>query len=275
MATNLISPAKVVSPTVVQTGKRQSKGAVQDKQTGEVFLLFDEDKDDKIVAYITCFYLLLALALLFWQLFDLWSNSYTIPRLIGYTALDQLSAPSFRLAAYSFIGGGLGSIIDAVRSFLVWHSDRGAFGKKHIWRYVLAPWTGGTLAVIVYALLRSGTAALAGDIQVDESNIRLTLSLFGVAALAGYGARSVYKWLDFQVDNIFKTNASDKAIVPVLYGHSRSEAEQMLGAVGLKSKENNSISAQDPSLIDKVVAQDPAGSSSVDKNSTVTFSVGS
>ena len=244
----------------------------RDEATGVVYELHPEEWADTVFGVISIFYLLLMLAFFFWQLIDLWSGKYWLVQQIGYKEMARLMSSPFRLAAYAFIGGGLGGIINGIRSFIGWHSERSAFGRRFIWKYIIAPWVGATLALFAFALVRSGLAILGGDLQAETPNIRQTLSMFAIGVLAGYGSREVFIWLDAQVKRIFKVTPEAK--VPDLLHKTQEEAEEILNAANLKAGKVSKESTEDGTLIGKVISQTPLQDTSIASGGTVDFTLG-
>ena len=197
-----------------------------DEQTGELYPLNPENPYDRATANVSALYLLLMLAFFLWQLLDIWIGQHTLARLAGYHDADLLSSPPFLLAVYTFVGGGLGAIANGIRSLVVWHCERFAFGQRFVWKYLTAPWLGATLGLFVYALIRGGIAVFGGQITDDSASISSMLSAFAVGVLAGYGSHDVFKWLDAQVTKLFRTSAEVK--VPELIGMTREEAASIL-----------------------------------------------
>lgn len=170
------------------------------------------EKDADIWAARFCFaYLMLVLGLLFWLLFDAWIGRYTLVRLLGYTSTAELNAiisnPYFRLIIFTTLGGGLGGVVNGLRSVLDWHT-KGEFKSRYVWKYIAAPWLGMALALFVFALTRSSLAVFGGSSassmdspsELDPTQI---FSMFAIGLLAGYGARDVFVWLDDRVSKMF------------------------------------------------------------------------
>jgi len=155
---------------------------------------------DRTAGGLCIFYLLLILAFLGWLLFDTWIGRYSL--LVGYAHQRE---QTLRLIAFTLIAGALGGVVNGLRSTLQY---RKVFDRRHTWKYLCAPWMGATLALFVYALLRSSTAALGGNAGVNVGNVQV-LSYFAVGALVGYGSKDVFFWLDARVAKLFQV-ASDK-----------------------------------------------------------------
>jgi hypothetical protein len=211
------------------------KDYVLDKKSGRLVKLGSEGRWDQAAAIGSMAYLMAMLAFFFWQLFDVWIGRYSLAWALGYG--DQLAAlqdPLFRLVAYAIVGGGLGGTVNGIRSVLNWHVEWQAFGQRYIWKYVTAPWLGATLAVFVFALVRSGIAVVGGDTPPQDSDLRQSLSTLILGILSGYGAREVFIWLDAQVTRLFKVNPPAEREVPDLIGLTREEAETLLAAGDLR-----------------------------------------
>ena len=155
---------------------------------------------DRAAGNLCVFYLLLILAFLGWLLFDTWISRYSL--LVGYAHQRE---QTLRLIAFTLIAGALGGVVNGLRSTLQY---RRIFDRRHTWKYLCAPWMGATLALFVYALLRSSTAALGGNAGGNVGNVQV-LSFFAIGSLVGYGSKDVFIWLDLKVAKFFQV-ASDK-----------------------------------------------------------------
>jgi hypothetical protein len=158
---------------------------------------------DKTWANFCIFYLLLMLAFLSWELFDTWISRYLLLKQVGYGLQNP---QTLRLIAFTIIAGALGGVVNGLRSTLQYH-DR--FDRRHAWKYLCAPWMGATLALFVYALLRSSVSVLGGSGVGSVSNAQV-LSNFSVGALVGYGSKDVFVWLDDKVTKIFHVAIAEK-----------------------------------------------------------------
>ena len=157
-----------------------------------------DNKVNRRVGTLCMLYLLLSLGFLCWQLFDIWVGQHTFARLVRYN-LEPLKTPIFRLIFFTVVGGGIGGVINGVRSVLEWYPT---FDRKFAWKYIMAPWLGGALALIAYALLNSGVSIFGGGSIADADATRI-LAMFSIGILAGYGAQDVFIWLDAQVSRLF------------------------------------------------------------------------
>jgi hypothetical protein len=179
------------------------------------------------------------------------------------------------LLAYTIIGGGLGGVVNGIRSFLKWHTEYQAFGLRFWWKYFTLPWLGATLALFVYAIIRSGIAIFGSDAGITTTSISQSLSTLSVGALAGYGSRQVFIWLDAQVSKLFKVGEatqSAEAVVPDLQNMTREDAEKSLTGANLKGKELTEDSS-DESVMNKVIKQNPPKESKIKIGETVEYTI--
>ena len=246
---------------------------VSDEQTGKVFRLKPEEGPDTAAARFSIVYLIAMLLFLSWELFDIWSGRFVLLRGLLSEEAGYLDSTAFRLIAYTVIGGGLGAIVNGMRSILVWHSERHAFGRLYIWKYITLPLLGGVLAAIVYAIIGGGIAALGGDFTVDGASPNRAMVAFAIGALSGYGSQKVFKWLDSHVNRVFKIEQSGHAIVPSLEGKTAEQADDALAARKLKVGAIHE-EAGAGGKVGKVVRQRPAANSVVPEGGAVEITVG-
>jgi hypothetical protein len=208
----------------------EKKRHSRDEQTGKLFEIVPEKKLDTAFAIVSLVYLFLALGFFLWMLFDIWARKYTLG--FGYVTEDVKTRLNNSMIshslAYAFIGGGLGGVIAGFRSCIHWHCEEQAFGWKFVWKYILFPWLGATLALFVYAILGSGVAVIGGSVSFSTTKMLLALA---IGSIVGYGSPQVVKWLDSQVNKLFKVPLGP---VPDLTGLTRDETEKKLAAAGLK-----------------------------------------
>lgn len=175
---------------------------------------------DKMMGTLCIFYLLLMLAFLSWELFDTWMSRHFLLKQVGYGLQNP---QTLRLIAFTVIAGALGGVVNGLRSSLHYHNS---FDRRHAWKYLCAPWMGATLALFVYALLRSSVSVLGSEAAGSVSNAQV-LSNFSVGALVGYGSKDVFVWLDDKVTRIFHVAVADKTGT----GKSRSTKKRERNAV--------------------------------------------
>jgi hypothetical protein len=159
---------------------------------------------DKTWANFCIFYLLLTLAFLSWELFDTWISRHFLLKQVGYGLQNP---QTLRLIAFTIIAGALGGVVNGLRSTLHYHNR---FDRRHAWKYLCAPWMGATLALFVYALLRSSVSVLGGGGAAGSVSNAQVLSNFSIGALVGYGSKDVFVWLDDKVTKIFHVAVAEK-----------------------------------------------------------------
>ena len=222
--------------------------------------------NDSRAANLSLTYLLLALGFLSWLLFDVWIDAHTLPRIVGYD-LTTLKTPLFHLITYTVIGGSIGGIVNGLRSALLYC---GAFNGRYVWKYIAAPWQGAALAMIGFALLRSTVAIFGGDAQVPAANTPQFLANFGIGALAGYGAKDVFIWLDNQVSKLFavKKETPDTTGLPTSAAVDQIQAEKLtVGAMAAAPVDS-------PEEAGKVISQVPAPGTLTESGKPVNLVVG-
>jgi hypothetical protein len=242
-----------------------------DEQTGKTFEIVPEKPWDRLWASVSFAYLGLALGFFLWLLFDTWIRKNTLLGWLGYASPDKMhdpfGAPIFRSFSYAFIGGALGGVIAGYRSCIFWHSEKQAFGARFVWRYLFFPWLGATLALFVYAILGSGVAIVGGNIRVGVTNMLMALA---IGSLVGYGSPQVVKWLDSQVNKLFKVTTEIQ--VPDLTGLTQPTAEKILIGTGLKmGKISNK--PQPGVVAGNIFEQDPLAGSSASTGDLVNVTI--
>jgi hypothetical protein len=191
---------------------------------------------DALTAVVSILYLHVSFLVALWFLFDTWIGGHTLPKWFGYP-LERLQAPDYQTVVSAIVGGSIGGVINGLRSALH-HSH--TFDARHVWKYVAAPWMGAALSLLAYALLTTTAAVLGGDLAnngapaiVSTATPQL-LSNFAIGALAGYGSKDAFIWLDAQVQKLFAVHQA----VPNVQGQpseiamSRIEEDKLtVGAV--------------------------------------------
>jgi len=223
--------------------------------------------DDSRAANWSIFYLLMSLAFVGWLLFDIWIDAHTLARLLGYD-LTKLQTPLFHLEAYTVIGGAIGGTINGMRSALLYY---GSFNRRYIWKYITAPWMGSALAIIGFALLRSTVAIFGGSTPAVDANTPEFLANFGIGALAGYGAKDVFIWLDSQVSKLFAV----KKDTPDVIGQPASMAVEQIQAQDLAIDTVEITEVESVEDDGRVLAQSPKPGEPIESGQAVALEVGS
>jgi PASTA domain len=224
-----------------------------------------EAKHDRRAALFCILYLLLMLAFLNWLLFDTWIKRYSLTRLAGYNFAD-VNRPTFQLVACAVIGGSIGGIVNAIRSCLLYYHG---FDKQYVWKYITAPWMGATLALLVYALINSSVAVFGGGVATGNISAPQVLSNFAAGALAGYGSKDVFIWLDDRVHRIFRVTQP----VPDVTGKTEAAAASRLHAANLELGEVTKEPHEDEKQIGIVIDQAPAPEAPIDLGKPVDITV--
>lgn len=219
---------------------------------------------DRSAAAKCMIYLLLTLALFGWLLFDTWIQKHSVARLLRYD-LGQLNTAGFRLVAFSMIAGGIGGAIDGIRSILNYCES---FNRKHTWKYISVPWMGCTLGLFVYALLHSSISMLGGNGAAGGTGQAQVLANFAVGALAGFGSKDVFIWLDDKVHRIFQITET----VPNVKGKPQRVATSRLEAANLEVGEVAEVQANGKSA-GTVLDQSPPPGASIDRGKSVDIAV--
>ena len=236
---------------------------------GHRFLKVDDGIAETIgnrrVAVLCILYLLLLLVFFSWQLFDTWIGRHSLPRSIGYD-LKRLGTPGFRLVAFTVIGGGLGGVINGIRSILNYYNG---FTHHYAWKYICSPWMGATLALFVYALIHSSIVILGGSSASEHISTAQVLSNFAAGTLAGYGSKDVFIWLDARVHKIFQVTEK----VPDVTGKPKNAAVSRLHAAHLEVGEVSKIPQENGKHQGTVIDQSPPPTASLDRGESVDIAV--
>ena len=247
---------------VTQQHTETSYETVLDEQTGRTYKLIPEKTCDIIAATFSILYLILMLVVFSGLLVVVWKES---------SFHDDTNIAVFLLMIYAFIGGGLGGVVNGIRSFIEWHAERRAFGRRYIWKYITQPLLGAVLAAMVFAVFRSGLVASGANFETADNFANQALAAFALGALAGYGSRKVLIWLKRLVERIFKTPPAIK--VPDLKGKTQLEARDALEQVGLKLGQVSKVPSADPTVLDKVIRQNPLAGSISAKDAAVDITI--
>jgi len=168
--------------------------------------------------------------------------------------------------AFTMLAGGLGGIVNGIRSI---HSHCSAFHRRFQWRYIAAPWLGSTLALFVYTLLGSSIAVLGGNASLDSIGNAQILSNFAAGALAGYGSKDVFIWLDDKVHKIFQVPEK----VPDMTGKPQEIAVSRLQAADLILGEVARVPQRNGKPVGTVVDQSPPPATPIARGQSVDIAV--
>jgi len=245
-----------------------------DEQTGKGFEMVPEAGWDIVAATFSILYLIAMLVFFCWLLLDIFIGRNLLLCLISPKAADYMNYPIFQLIAYTVIGGGMGGVINGIRSFIMWHAERMAFGWRFMWKYITLPLVGVILAAIVYTIIRGGVAAFGGSFASTENFTTQAFWAFAIGALTGYGSHKAFKWLDIQVNKVFRITPVTEIEVPNLKGKTQKEAEDILKEFNLNLGKVDQKVSDDPADVDKVIDQNPQAGSMIPKGGSVDIVIG-
>lgn len=239
---------------------------VLDEQTGKTYKLIPEKTWDIIAATFSILYLILMLFIFSGLLVAVWNVQ-------SFDHNTNLAV--YLLMIYAVIGGGLGGVVNGIRSFIDWHAERQAFGRRYVWKYITQPLLGAVLAAMVYAVFRSGLVASGANFAPEDNFANQSLAAFALGALAGYGSRRVLIWLEKIVKKVFKTTGADTATikVPDLKGKTQQEAKTALEEANLKLGEVSKEPGADLAAVDKVIRQNPPAGSMSAKGAAIDITI--
>lgn len=191
---------------------------------------------DEGAAVVSILYLHASFLIALWFLFDTWIGGHTIPAALGYSQ-QRLQSADYLTVVSAIVGGSIGGVINGLRSALHYSHS---FDHRYMWKYIAAPWMGAALSLLAYALMTTTAAVLGGDIAsgaavpIEASATPQLLSNFAIGALAGYGSKDAFVWLDAQVHKLFAVPQPVPNVEgrPAAVALSRIEAENLaVGAV--------------------------------------------
>ncbi len=253
--------------------RKRTEEYAEDEQSGKVFKLEPEESWDIVAAIISILYSIAMLIFFSWLLLDFCTDNKSLLKVLDLQDAKILESPFFRLIAYTVIGGGLGGTINGIRSFIVWHCERKAYGWRFVWKNITLPLLGAVLAAIVYAIVRGGIAAFGGGFALTEQREVQGFTAFAIGALAGYGSHKVFRWLDDQVNKLFKISPTEEAKVPDLTGKTKDEAEASLKEHTLNLGKVDYEPSADTEKIDKIIGQNPAPDTAIPVHGSVDITI--
>ena len=222
--------------------------------------------DANVFAATSCvLYLILAFTGVVWLLFDTWIGAHTLAASMGYD-VSRLASRQYQIAVNAIAGGAIGGIVNGIRSALGYCTS---FDGRYAGKYISAPWMGAALALVALALLTTTAAVIGGQAATAPTSSPQLLSNFAIGALAGYGSRDVFVWLDAQVQRLFAVEASTPNVTgqPEAVAISRIQAQNLtVGAVA-------AVPASQPAVVGTVVDQAPSPGTQVSRGDTVDFTV--
>jgi hypothetical protein len=244
----------------------------RDQQTGKVYVIRHEDRVSTITAALALSILLISLVVLAYGLVDVWTRQYAMLQLLGFRR-ESLDTELFRLLAYTGIAGAMGGATDAFRSLVAWHCEAHAYGRRFFWKDIASPLVGGLVGIFVYVLLRTGTGAVNGDLTLERANGLVVLSAFGVAFLAGFCWHQVFKWLDDQFNQRFRTGSPTEEVdVPDIVGLPFRDVRATLAEHQLHQGSISGVDWSSQADLDAlVVKQSPFAGTRVERGSRVDF----
>jgi len=197
--------AKEAPTAEAPTKESANEGDDQDRQSS------DEEAEQRgharqvrfLVVYYTS-----VLLFLFWLLFDIWSRSFRFLRAMGVSEL-ALEEELIRTIGFTIIGGALGSILYHTRILYTHYCQDKDYSGRWFGKYVIAPWDGAALALIVLSLIRGGVSLFGGTpgIEVSPTN---NFAAFGTGALVGFSMRDVVGWIQGLAATVFKLDGPEK-----------------------------------------------------------------
>jgi hypothetical protein len=244
-----------------------------DEQTGKVFESETEAIWDIAAAIFSIVYLIIMLIIFIWQILDISTGRMVLLKKILQEHTDILNLDQCRIIAYAVIGGGLGGVVNGFRSILTWHAERRAFGWRHIWKYIILPLLGVTLAAIVYALTRAGIAVIGGSSATGNGFEIQAFAAFSIGALSGYGSQKVFIWLDDHVNKLFQISPVAEVKAPDLKGKTEQEVKDALRKLKLNLGTISEQISSDESEINKVVMQSPPAGTKIPKAGSVSITI--
>lgn len=185
---------------------------------------------DEGAAVVSILYLHASFLIALWFLFDTWIGGHTIPASFGYSQ-QQLQSADYLTVVSAIVGGSIGGVINGLRSALHYSHS---FDHRYLWKYIASPWMGAALSLLAYALMTTTAAVLGGDSAGGAAATPQLLSNFAIGALAGYGSKDAFVWLDAQVHKLFAVQQPVPNVEgrPAAIALSRIEAENLaVGAV--------------------------------------------
>ncbi|MEE9553813.1 MAG: PASTA domain-containing protein [candidate division Zixibacteria bacterium] len=254
-------------------GKKTGEMAV-DELTRKPYEKVSEGLVDIAAVTFSILYLIAMLIFLSWQLIETFIGQNLIMNWVISEGEDYPNSSLFKLISCTVIAGGLGGVINGIRTVIFWHPEKRASSWRFTWKYITLPLLGAGLAAIVYAITGSGIAAISGDFTVNGNFTAQALAAFAIGALSGYGSHEGFKWLNAQVYKLFKTKPSGKVIVPELKDKTEEKADEFLNMFNLKLSKVIYETTTDPNKVGKVIKQEPVAGSIITEGASINVFIG-
>jgi hypothetical protein len=116
------------------------------------------------------------------------------------SALEQAGTDEQHLFLLVILAGGLGSFVHVTRSFVDFIGNQ-RLRASWTWWYVLQPFTGASLAVVVYLVIRGGFF-----VGTSAGSIVNPFGFVAVATLVGLFSKQATNKLDELFSTMFKTD---------------------------------------------------------------------
>jgi hypothetical protein len=128
---------------------------------------------------------------------------------------------------------------------------------------------GATLALFVYALIRSSIAVLGGGTVSNNGGTAQALANFAAGALAGYGSKDVFIWLDAQVSKLFRVPEQTADVK----GKTEEAAVSRIHSKNLELGEVTRVQRKDEGRAGTVIDQAPPAEAEIDRGEAVDITV--
>ncbi len=195
------APEPFADPKSAPTSLEDREGSDKDERGGQ------SQQQEKFIAFqIRCFVLYYT-ALLVINLIGLgwlWQNAELVQAMATPSWLKELVLPLLT----TMLGGAMGNVMYNIRVMYQHYIKRGDYDPKWWGKYFSGPFEAAVLALVVYALLRGGVAAMAGlpmNMEPPTDAMGTTvLAALGLGALVGFSIRDVVGWLQSLSETLFR-----------------------------------------------------------------------
>jgi hypothetical protein len=204
IAVQALDPHNVEAERVIDAAR--DAPSLTDPQSGRKFLLRPESAKDWWAASSSYVYqIAMMLILTFLTLDTLLERNRLMTNVLGFSE-EPLKTDTYKTLAVTFFAGALGGTLDAIRSLTRWHSEVNAYSRRFFLRDLAMPLSGALLAIVVYAVLRSGAGVLSGDFSLEGQTLFVSImSASAIGFVAGFNSLQVYRWVDDVANRQFST----------------------------------------------------------------------